>query len=269
MPVATLATLFEAFGAQLLVLALASARFIALVNVFPAFTRLGLAGLARTAVAVVLALPLLPAIAPDAAATVVAQPPLLAMLMVKEAAVGAGLGLLYGIPFWAAESAGDLIDHQRGSEAALSPDPSGATESTPYGTLLVLVLLVLFFAGGGLPIALEGFYASHRVWPAVQLFPASGRAAGTLALLLLDRLLRLAFVLAAPIVLALLLAELALGLIGRIAPQLNVFELALTVKSLVAALLMPLYALFVVGHLREHLAGLAELPATFDGLLRP
>ena len=63
-----------------------------------------------------------------------------------------------------------------------------------------------------------------------------------------------------------LLAELTLALITRFAPQLNVFDLALSVKGLVFVIGLPLYGVFLIGYLRAGLAPLLDLDAAFHRL---
>lgn len=256
-----IALLFAWVEAHLLALALLVARIAAFVQVFPAFTRLGLTGLVRAALAVVFALPLVPFAFADAVA-VADRGGLHGMAVaLKEAAVGAVFGVFAGIPFWIAEAAGDLVDEQRGSQAALQPSPLGEEQSTPLGTLFVLILLYLFFAGGGLPLLLDAFFESYRIWPLDRFLPRLGPGSGAAVLFLLDRSLRLAVLFAAPLVIAMLATELALGLTARTASQLNVFELALAVKSLVLALMLALSALLLVAQLRELLfSGLGAQP---------
>lgn len=263
-----LGALAELARVPILGLTLALARMLAFANIMPAFTRLGLAGLVRNAVGIVMVLPIWPGLL-DPALEAAARPALAVLaLILKEGLVGTGLGLAYGIPLWAAEAAGDLMEQQRGSDAATMPDPDQSGQATVLGTLVVLVLLTLFFAGGGLELALGGIWASFRAWPLDALAPGPLAALGGYGLLLLDRLMRLSLLLAGPILLALLLAEIALALVGRIAPNLNVFDLSLAVKSLVTALLLPVYVVFLAGHMRRLLTGLADLPGEIGAVLQ-
>jgi type III secretory pathway component EscT len=58
--------------------------------------------------------------------------------------------------------------------------------------------------------------------------------------------MELALRVAAPFVLLMLMVEMGLGLLGRYAPQLNVFFLALPLKALVLLLLLMFYSLVLV-----------------------
>jgi hypothetical protein len=139
--------------------ALSASRAMGLVVITPAFNRLGLTGMIRGCVAVAISVPMfLPTF------TAFTSMPehgsfWLAGLLIKEFLIGLLVGLLFGIPFWAAEVAGELIDLQRGSTMAQLVDPLSSGESSVMATLLTVMLITLFFmAGHGLypPVCLVG-----------------------------------------------------------------------------------------------------------------
>jgi type III secretion protein T len=76
---------------------------------------------------------------------------------------------------------------------------------------------------------------------------------------LMDSVLRAGFLFASPLVGAMVLAELSLALVGRFAPQLNVFDLSMAVKGLVFVVGLPLYAAVLIGYLRDGLKPLAGM----------
>ncbi len=59
---------------------------------------------------------------------------------------------------------------------------------------------------------------------------------------------KLAICLAAPLLIAMFLAEFGLALISRFAPSLNVFVLAMPIKSAVASLLLVIYIKLMMDH---------------------
>ena len=77
----------------------------------------------------------------------------------------------------------------------------------------------------------------------------------------LDRLMSIGVLMIAPVVIALLVADLLLAYLSRMAPQLHVFDLSLPVKNLLFAFLLTLYAAFLVPFM---LTELGELPALFQ-----
>lgn len=252
--------------APLASLAIPAARMLGVFAVLPIFTRLGLTGLLRGGVALALALPLAPGLQAAAGPALAGGGAALTVLLVKETLVGLVIGLVAGVPFWAAQTAGELLDQQRGSQSALVPDPSGE-EAGVTGVLLLLTSAVVFLGAGGLRLLQEGVFESYALWPAASPLPAFSAEAGLRTLGVLDRLLAGGLVLASPLLVAMLLAEVALGLVGRFAPQLNVFDLAMAVKGIVHAVGLPIYALVLVGYLQGGLAPLARLAAELRGFV--
>jgi type III secretion protein T len=106
---------------------------------------------------------------------------------------------------------------------------------------------------------MTGVSASFRVWPANVLIPALDPAATPYLLGTLDGVLRAGLLLAGPLLIAMVLAELGLALVGRFAPQLNIFDLSMSVKGLVFCVGLPLYAVFLTGYFRSALGPLADL----------
>jgi type III secretion protein T len=74
----------------------------------------------------------------------------------------------------------------------------------------------------------------------------------------MDDILGIGLMLVAPIVLAMLLADLSLALVARAAPHLNIFVLSLTVKNFAFALLIVLYGAFLLSYMRENLGLLVD-----------
>ena len=237
--------LVDALFPFIVALGLAMARMTGVVLVLPVFTRLGMTGILRSAVALALAIPAVPHML-DAFSG--GLPPVLMLtgLMVKELFLGVLLGVLFAVPFWGAETAGNIIDQQRGAFSTFLGDPSGMEEASVVGTLFVLVLISLFLMVGGFDLVLGGVYDSYRIWPVERFLPPLTATGADLALGLIDKVMQLGVLLAAPIVIAMFLGDLALGLVNRFAQQLNVFNIGFAVKSLIMVLLLPLYATVLV-----------------------
>lgn len=250
--------------APLVAIAIPAARMLGVFTLLPIFTRLGISGLLRGGVALALALPFAAGV-PGQGEVAALGGIQLTLLLGKEAVVGVVIGLVAGVPFWIAEAAGELIDQQRGSESALLPDPSGTQEAGITGTLLVLTAATVFMTGGGLRLLQEGIFESYALWPAAELLPRFSPGAALATLQTVDRLVAGGLVLASPLVVAMLMTEFSLGLISRFAPQLNVFDLAMAVKGIVYVVGLPIYAIVLVGYLREGLAPLGNLAAQLRG----
>lgn len=248
--------LAELVGPYFTAISVAIARAVGLAAVLPIFSWLGLTGLLRNAVVIAIALPMVSQVTSELAVLTPLQPGQVLMLTAKEAVIGILLGLLFGLPFWAVEAAGELIDMQRGVNGAYLLDPNASGQASPVGTLFVLVLLALFFAGNGFGVMAEALYSSYTLWPVTELLPPFTGETPTLLLGLLDRVVQLGLLLAVPLVIVMLLADIALAVIGRMAPQLNVFDLSLSVKSAALVLVLPIYAIFLVPYFNDSLGSM-------------
>lgn len=166
------------------------------------------------------------------------------LLVFKEILIGVLLGFLAGMLFWAVQCAGFFIDNQRGASQAEETDPLTGEQTSPLGSFLFQCAAYMFFSGGAFLAFLGVLYASYELWPVTVLLPLQVLSDIRLPLFFVgqvDWLLRTMLLLAAPIAAACLLTDLSLGLISRSAPQLNVYVLAMPVKSAVAMFLLVLY----------------------------
>lgn len=251
----------------IIALAVAMARPTGLMAVLPVFTRLGTTPLLRGGMAFGLSLPAVPQILAALQSQPALDPMAITPFIVKEAFVGLLLGIAFGVPFWAVESAGNIIDFQRGASTASIIDPSAEDQSV-LGDLFAMTLIALFVMAGGFDILLGGVYESYRIWPSLEFLPRLSSDAAGLYLTLLDRIFQIALVIAGPLLIAMFLGELALALISRFAPQLNVFNLGMSVKSLVLVVLLPIYATFLVEQFASTLAPLKNAVEQLQGVIR-
>jgi len=160
---------------------------------------------------------------------------LLGAVLVREVLIGLGVGLVASFAFRAAEAAGRLVDTLRGASMAEVLVPTSDERASPVGALYVLLATLVFLELGGVPRLLEAMLASYDAVPlAGGLTAASLRAAALVVVTASAKLLEVALALAAPVVVALWLTDLALGMIARVAPQVPVYFVGLPAKGLLA-----------------------------------
>jgi type III secretion protein T len=244
----------------LLVYGIALARPMGLLSLNPVFNRVPLAGVIRGAVASALALPMIPAISAALPGEGIGFI-LLLVLTFKEAVIGATLGLVLAAPFWALDVAGDLLDAQRGATQGRLNDPAGFSDVSVSSTMLFIIGLALFVMSSGLETLSGLLYDSWIVWRPLGALPNLNDRTPLLLLGLLDRVTRQGLLIAAPAVFAMLLADGALLVFTRIAPQMRVDDLALSVRNVLFLIFMVLYAMFLMAYMREDLA---RIPSLFD-----
>ncbi|GGF05316.1 EscT/YscT/HrcT family type III secretion system export apparatus protein [Aliidongia dinghuensis] len=247
------ALLRTGFG-YLMLMTVTMARLSIMVLVLPVFTRAGLTGLRRLAVALALSLPVAWHLSGSIDQLLAADPAWVVLLLTKEAVVGLLLGLGFGVPFWAATSMGDVLDLQRGSSMAYLTDPTAIDVASMSGTFFELILVGLFYVGGGPDLMLQALYESYRLWPAFAALPPMSADTAPLVLGLIDRVMELALLLGGPLFVVLFMVEAAMALVARMAPQLHVFYVTLPVKAIALFTVLPAYAIFFVHHARPALS---------------
>ena len=215
-------------------------RMIVALSMLPMFSRQAISISIRSMVAVVFVLPILPTLWVQVD-HVPGTMSWLAVVIFKEAALGICLAMVLAVPFWIAEGIGFLIDNQRGASMASIFNAQSGNETSPLGILLNLAYVVFFLSAGGLTLLLDAVYGSYSAWPVASLFPNFDIAFARHYLNLMDRLIGTTVLLGAPVMIALLLAELALALVSMFTPQLQVFFLAMPIKSGVALFVLLMY----------------------------
>lgn len=179
-------------------------------------------------------------------------------LVFKEAFIGFILGWVAGMLFWTLESAGFFIDNQRGAGMAQGQDPLSGNSSSPIGSFLFQCLCFIFYSSGAFLAMLAAIYSTYEFWPVGQLMPYEFFTNQNAALFFGKCVARLAtdmMLLSAPVVLACLFTDMTLGIINRFASQLNVYILAMGIKSGLAAFLMLLYLATLISRGQEKLTG--------------
>ncbi|MHB1592014.1 MAG: flagellar biosynthetic protein FliR, partial [Sulfuricella sp.] len=165
------------------------------------------------------------------------------LILAQQIVIGVAIGFTMRIIFTAVEMAGNIAGMQMGLGFASFFDPQNAAQSPVVGQFLGLLATLLFLALNGHLYMIEVLAQSFQALPvAPQPFSAAGwRAlAGWGGEIFLAGLL-----LSMPIMAALLITNLALGIMTRAAPQLNVFSvgfpITLAAGFVVLAIALPYF----------------------------
>ncbi|MEU4618620.1 flagellar biosynthetic protein FliR [Actinoplanes sp. NPDC023801] len=142
--------------------------------------------------------------------------------------VGAALGFFTALLFAALQAAGDLLDLFSGFTLAATYDPFSQSSASIFGRFYNLVALTLLFASDGHQMILRGFLQSFRTLPLDASF--SMEIFSRLLLKGIGEMFLAAIQIAGPLIAVLFLADVALGLLNRVAPALNAFQLGFPIK---------------------------------------
>lgn len=161
-------------------------------------------------------------------------------MMLKELFIGLTLSFIVGMVFDAAGSAGTLIDFMSGTNQAQLMVPSMGQNASLFANLKTQLAVVVFLTLGGHHLVIQAFADSlvlvpldqyprfsHGFWPFFEL-----------AIRVFADMMRIALALASPVLLATFLTDLALGMINRVAPQVQVFFVSMQIKPAVTVVVM-------------------------------
>lgn len=168
------------------------------------------------------------------------------LLVMKEAVVGLSIGLIAMMMMYAIQVAGSFIDLQMGFAIANIMDPQTGIQSPLTGKYLYTFALLFLLATDAHHLLIGGIFYSYEFVPldVVGLHFGEGSIAKHVTLAF-TRMFAIAFQMAIPVVGSLFLVDVALGIIARTVPQVNVFLVGLPLKILMSFLLiilvMPLF----------------------------
>lgn len=164
-------------------------------------------------------------------------------LLLQQGLIGLLLGFTMRIVFAGVDLAGELIGLQMGLGFAVFYDPQNAGQSPVVAEFVGLLALLFFLAFNGHLMVLALLAESFRALPVgVSPFPAGWETLLRWAAALFS----IGVLLALPVIGALLVANIALGVLTKVAPTLNLFAVGFPVTLMAGfamlALSMPYFA---------------------------
>ena len=175
-----------------------------------------------------------------------------ALAIASEALIGAAIGFMFQMAFSAVAMAGEHISSTMGLGFAAMMDPQTGTQSPVITQFMTVMMLLVFMTVEGPHILLKQLAASFQAMPIGD------------GLLRPDVILNLvragglifsaALLVSLPVVLALFLVTLLIGMLTRVAPQLNLFSVGFPI-SITAGLLLIMIA---IPNLSSSMAGLID-----------
>jgi flagellar biosynthetic protein FliR len=168
----------------------------------------------------------------------------------REIAIGLFLGFLSRCFFFAVSVAGEIISMSMGLASAQIFNPALGAQSNIIEQLQVILATLVFLAIKGHHMLLTGLAKSFEIIP---LGPMALKVAGLgVAASYGQDILLMGLQIAAPVIVAILLTNMAMGIIGRAVPQINVLvtsiPVTITVGFAVMFLSLP-FLVFEMGHL--------------------
>jgi flagellar biosynthetic protein FliR len=202
----------------------------------PLFSSKMLPGRARSVIAVALAI----GITPIAVHAGDARIPLDALafggLVLKELLVGAAFAFGLAVLFAAVTAAGSIVDALVGFSFGSLVDPITGNQGGTLNQVYSMVGLAIFVAINGDAWVIQGLARTYDAVPLLSAPEVRSLVQG--AELAFSGILGAALQICAPVMLAMLLTDVAFGLVARMMPQLNVFAVGFPAKVTVGLLVI-------------------------------
>lgn len=171
------------------------------------------------------------------------------MLILKEVILGLAIGFSAYFILAAIQIAGSFIDFQMGFAIANVIDPQTGAQSPLIGQFLYTFALLLLITTNAHHLLLDGVYYSYQFVPINQPFlPMGNENIIEFIITSFNSMFIIAFQMSIPVVGSLFLVDIALGIVARTVPQLNIFVVGLPLKILVSfiMLILTMSALFLL-----------------------
>jgi len=182
-------------------------------------------------------------------------------LMLKEVFIGVCMAFVINTVFEAARVAGTLIDTMSGSNNAQLYVPQLGQQVSLFTSIKVQLAVVLFLTLNGHHLVIEALADSFVALP-LDSFPRFSHGFWSYFDLLtraVADMLKISLSLAAPAMVATFLTDLTLGLVNRVAPQIQIFFISMAIKPLVGVAIMFVSLYLIAGRLQSEFAHMLKL----------
>jgi flagellar biosynthetic protein FliR len=213
-------------------------RILALIGTAPLFSQAAIPTTAKIGLAAFITLIVAPTLGAVPQATAFSAAGIL--IMINQFMIGAALGVTMQVAFAAIDAAGTFIGTQMGLSFATLYDPREDGNSVVVSSFLNTIAMLAFVVVDGhlqmigalvssfqsVPLSANvlGDAVHARGWQTIAVYGASVLSTGLL--------------LALPVIAALLIADLSLGILNRVAPQIGIFQVGFPLTMLVGLLLI-------------------------------
>lgn len=151
-------------------------------------------------------------------------------ILAKEALIGVSLGFAMRLAFTALELAGELIALQMGLSFATLYDPQSSGQTGVVSDLFILLATLTFLSLNGHLAVLAMLAESFKLLPVGAALPVANWHG---LVLMAGTVFGMGLLMALPFLAALIITNIALGILTRAAPQLNVFAVGFPVSMFV------------------------------------
>lgn len=161
------------------------------------------------------------------------------LMIIKEVGVGVALGFTAALMMYTVQVAGAFIDFQMGFAIANVIDPQTGAQVPIIGQFKYTLALLFLLVVDGHHLMLDGVMQSIRTFPVEMIsFTVESEDIAHFITMLFLEMFMIALQIALPIVGALFLIDVALGILAKTVPQLNIFVIGFPLKIFAGFLLL-------------------------------
>ncbi|MEC1522181.1 flagellar biosynthetic protein FliR [Neobacillus niacini] len=156
------------------------------------------------------------------------------LLILKEVLVGLCLGFFTNLLLYAVQLAGSFIDLQSGFAMATMFNPQTGIQENLTGRFFYIIAILFFLSIDGHHLLMRGVLASYQ-WIPIDSWLPGGVSENLvhLSLLIVKDMFWIALLIAAPVVTTIFLVDIALGILAKTVPQMNLFVVGIPIKMAV------------------------------------
>lgn len=158
------------------------------------------------------------------------------ILVFRELVVGIIIGFVAYLIFTAIFMAGEIIDMQMGFGVVNTIDPMSNVQVPMTGNFYYIFTILIFLLADGHHVLLSALFKSYDILP-IGSVVFNNSLIDVMISLVTDMFI-IGFKIAAPIVLAILVTDIGLGILTKTIPQLNVFVVGIPIKIFIGLLII-------------------------------
>jgi len=179
------------------------------------------------------------------------------LLLAGEATYGLALGVIVTSLFSVVRLSGQIVEREMGLTMAEILDPLPGENGQPLGGLLEMIFVLLFLSANGHHLFLLLLSKSYTAFPAgtiptIQTLTGGVLTAGSAMLIAALRL-------AAPMLAAFMVLMVALALLARLVPEMNILFISMPVRIGLGLIMAATFLPFLNGYVTEMAGWMAKL----------
>lgn len=225
-----------------------------IIIVAPVFSSRNVPGPIKAGLSMFISLTVLPLLATQSPPVIPEQLFVYVFLLMSEVIFGMIIGFASSLVFSAVQMTGSLLDMQIGFGVVNIFDPQAGQQVPLIGNFQYILALLLFLIINGHHILLTAIVSSFK------LVPITGVVfTGSIAQLMVDMvsgIFILAFQITVPVLAALIITDIALGILARTMPQMNVFVVGVPAKIIVGIFVLSVTIPFFISFLEVGMRGM-------------